>query len=326
MQRREFITLLGGGAVVWPLVARAQQSAMPVVGFLHGAAPGPFTRLVAAFRDGLKDNGYVEGQNVAIEFRWAGGEYDQLPALATDLIDRHVSVIAAIGPVASLAAKAATTTVPVVFTTNADPVKLGLVASLNDPGGNLTGINVFTGVMEGKRLGLLTEMLPRVSLIAVLVNPTNRQTETSAKEIQAAAAAAGRQVIILNANNERDIDAAFAGITERRAGALLVGNDIFFNSRRDQIVELAARYKLPAIYEFREFVDAGGLMSYGTNLTDIYHQAGNYVGKILKGTKPAELPVMQSTKFELVINLKTAKALGLALPSGLLSIVDDVIE
>jgi putative tryptophan/tyrosine transport system substrate-binding protein len=214
----------------------------------------------------------------------------------------------------------------VVFTTNADPVKLGLVASLNHPGGNVTGINVFTGVMEGKRLGLLTEMLPRVSLIAVLVNPTNRQTETSAKEIQAAAAAAGRQVIILDANNERDIDAAFAAITERRAGALLVGNDIFFNSRRDQIVDLAARYKLPAIYEFREFVDAGGLMSYGTNLTDIYKQAGNYVGKILKGTKPAELPVMQSTKFELIINLKTAKALGLALPSGLLSIVDDVIE
>src|SRR4029077_4110555 len=216
MQRRVFITLLGGGAVAWPLVAHAQQPPMPVVGFLHGASPGPFKRLVAAFRDGLKDNGFVDGQNLTVEFRWAEGQYDQLPALATDLVDRHVSVIAAIGPVASLAAKAATTTVPVVFTTNADPVKLGLVESLNRPGGNITGINVFTGVMEGKRLGFLTEMLPRVSLIAVLVNPTNRQTETSAKEIQAAAAAAGRQVIILTANNERDIDAAFAAIMEKR--------------------------------------------------------------------------------------------------------------
>ena len=263
---------------------------------------------------------------MAIEFRWAEGQYDQLPALASDLVDRHVSVIAAIGPVASLAAKAATTTVPVVFTTNADPVKLGLVASLNRPGGNITGINVFTGGMEGKRLGFLTEMLPGVSLIAVLVNPTNLQTEASVKEIQSVAATVGRQLIILSANNERDIDAAFGTITEKRAGALLVGNDIFFNSRRDQLVQLAAHNKLPAIYEFREFVDAGGLMSYGTNLTDIYRQAGNYVGKILKGTKPAELPVMQSTKFELVINLKTAKALGLTLPPGLLSIVDDVIE
>jgi putative tryptophan/tyrosine transport system substrate-binding protein len=326
MQRREFIRLLGGAAAAWPLAAHAQQPAIPVIGFLHGASPGPFTRLVAAFRDGLKDNGYVEGHDVTIEFRWAEGQYGRLPALATDLVDRHVSVIAAIGPAASLAAKAATTTVPVVFTTNDDPVKLGLVASLNRPGGNITGINVFTGVMEGKRLGFLTEMLPRVTLIAVLVNPTNLQTEASAKEIQTAAAAIGRQVIILNANNERDIDVAFAAIMERRAGALLVGNDIFFNSRRDQIVDLAARNKLPAIYEFREFVDAGGLMSYGTNLTDIYRQAGNYVGKILKGTKPTELPVMQSTKFELVINLKTAKALGLTLPSGLLSIVDDVIE
>jgi putative ABC transport system substrate-binding protein len=326
MRRREFITLIGGAVATWPFVAQAQQPAIPVIGFLHGASRGPFTRLVAAFRDGLKDNGYVEGHDVTIEFRWAEGQYDRLPALATDLVDRHVSVIAAIGPAASLAAKAATTTVPVVFTTNDDPVKLGLVASLNRPGGNITGINVFTGVMEGKRLGFLTEMLPRVTLIAVLVNPTNLQTEASAKEIQTAAAAIGRQVIILNANNERDIDAAFAAIMERRAGALLVGNDIFFNSRRDQIVDLAARNKLPAIYEFREFVDAGGLMSYGTNLTDIYRQAGNYVGKILKGTKPTELPVMQSTKFELVINLKTAKALGLTLPSGLLSIVDDVIE
>jgi putative ABC transport system substrate-binding protein len=288
MQRREINTLLGGGALVWPITARAQQAAMPVVGFLHGASPGPFRRLVAAFRDGLKDNGFVEGQNVTIEFRWAEGQYDQLPALASDLVDRHVSVIAAIGPVASLAAKAATTTVPVVFTTNADSVKLGLVASMNRPGGNITGINVFTGVMEGKRLGFLTEMLPGVSLIAVLVNPTNLQTEASVKEIQSVADAAGRQLVILSANNEQDIDAAFVAITEKRAGALLVGNDIFFNSRHDQLVHLAARNKLPAIYEFREFVDAGGLMSYGTNLTDIYRQAGNYVGKILKGTKPTE--------------------------------------
>jgi ABC-type uncharacterized transport system substrate-binding protein len=326
MKRREFITLLGNAAATWPMAAWAQQAEMPVVGFLHSASPGPFTRLLAAFRDGLKDNGYVEGSNVRIEFRWAEGQYDRLPALAADLIDRHVSVIAAFGPVASFVAKAATSTVPVVFTFNDDPVKSGLVASLNRPGGNVTGINVLTGELEGKRLGFLTEMVPHVTLIAVLVNPTNSQTELSAKEIQKAAAAIGRQVIMINAHNERDIDAAFAMIMEKRAGALLVGNDVFFNSRRDQIVTLAAHYKLPAIYEFREFAEAGGLMSYGTNLADVYSQAGNYVGKILKGAKPAELPVNQLTKFELVINLKVARTLGLTMPPGLISIVDDVIE
>ena len=326
MKRREFIRLLGSAAATWPMAAWAQQAEMPVVGFLHSASPGPFTRLVAAFRDGLKNNGYVEGDNVTIEFRWAEGQYDRLPALALDLVDRHVSVIAAIGPVASLVTKAVTSTVPVVFTSGDDPVKSGLVASLNRPGGNVTGINVLTGQLEGKRLGFLTEMVPNVALIAVLVNPTNSQTEASAKEIQTAAAVIGRQVIIINANNERNIDAAFAMIMEKRAGALLVANDVFFNSRRDQIVSLAARYKLPAIYEFREFAEAGGLMSYGTNLADIYSQAGNYVGKILKGTKPAELPVIQSSKFELVINLKAAKTLGLTMPPGLISIVDDVIE
>jgi putative ABC transport system substrate-binding protein len=325
VKRRQFITLLGGAAA-WPLAARAQQSAMPVIGFLHSASPGPFTRLLAAFRNGLNDNGYVEGRNVAIQFRWAEGQYDRLPALATDLVSRQVAVITAMGPPAALAAKAATTTIPVVFTTGDDPVKVGLVPSLNRPGGNVTGINVLTGVMEGKRLGLLTEMVPGVGLIAVMVNSTSPQTEVSAKEIQTAATAVGRQVIILNANNERSLDAAFTAIMERRAGALLVGSDIFFNSRRDQIVNLAARNKLPAIYEVREFVDAGGLMSYGTNLADIYRQAGNYTGKILKGAKPAELPIMQSTKFEFVINVKTAKELGIKISDNLLSLADEVIE
>lgn len=325
MRRRKFITLVGGAAA-WPVVARAQQPAIPVVGFLHGASPGPFTRLVASFRDGLKENGYVEGNNVTIQFRWAGGQYDRLPALAADLVDQQVAVIAAIGPPAALAAKAAAKTIPVVFTTGDDPVVVGLVASLNRPGGNVTGINVFTGVMEGKRLGLLAEIVPRVALIAVMINPTNPQAEASVKDIQTASAAIGRQVVILNANNERDIDAAFAAIKERRAGALLVASDIFFNSRRDQIVGLAARNKLPAIYEFREFVDAGGLTSYGTNLADIYREAGNYAGKILKGAKPAELPVMQSTKFEFVINLKTARSLGIDVPGAISARADEIIE
>ena len=325
MRRREFIALIGGTAVAWPLAALGQQT-MPVIGFLHSASPGPFTRLVDAFRKGLNENGYVEGRDVAIQFRWAEGQYDRLPALANDLVTRQVAVITAIGPPAALAAKAATTTIPVVFTTGDDPVKVGLVQSLNRPGGNVTGINVFTGVMEGKRLGLLTEIVPDVTLVAVMINPTSPDSETSVQDIQKSATAIGRQVIILRANNERDIDAAFSAIMERRAGALLVGNDIFFNSRRSQIVNLAARNKLPAIYEFREFVDAGGLMSYGTNLADIYRQAGDYTGKILKGTKPADLPVLQSTKFEFVINLKTAKDLGIKISDNVLSLADEVIE
>ena len=325
MRRREFIALIGGMAVAWPLAALGQQT-MPVIGFLHSAAPGPFTRLVDAFRKGLNENGYVEGRDVAIQFRWAEGQYDRLPALANDLVTRQVAVITAIGPPAALAAKAATTTIPVVFTTGDDPVKVGLVQSLNRPGGNVTGINVFTGVMEGKRLGLLTEIAPDVTLVAVLINPTSPDSEASVQDIQKSATAIGRQVIILRANNNRDIDAAFSAIMERRAGALLVGNDIFFNSRRSQIVNLAARNKLPAIYEFREFVDAGGLMSYGTNLADIYRQAGDYTGKILKGTKPADLPVLQSTKFEFVINLKTAKDLGIKISDNVLSLADEVIE
>jgi ABC-type uncharacterized transport system substrate-binding protein len=325
MRRREFIALIGGTAAAWPLAAFGQQT-MPVIGFLHSASPGPFTRLVDAFRKGLNENGYVEGRDVAIQFRWAEGQYDRLPALANDLVARQVAVITAIGPPAALVAKAATTTIPVVFTTGDDPVKVGLVQSLNRPGSNVTGINVFTGVMEGKRLGLLTEIVPDVTLVAVMINPTSPESEASAQDIQKSAAAIGRQVIILRANNERDIDAAFTAIMERRAGALLVGNDIFFNSRRSQIVNLAARNKLPAIYEFREFVDAGGLMSYGTNLADIYRQAGDYTGKILKGTKPADLPVLQLTKFEFVINLKTAKDLGIKISDNVLSLADEVIE
>ena len=325
MRRREFIALVGGTVVAWPLAALGQQT-MPVIGFLHSASPGPFTRLVDAFRKGLNENGYVEGRDVAIQFRWAEGQYDHLPALANDLVTRQVAVITAIGPAAALAAKAATKTIPVVFTTGDDPVKVGLVQSLNRPGSNVTGINIFTGVMEGKRLGLLTEIIPDVTLVAVMINPTSPELEASAQDIQKSAAAIGRQVIILRANNERDIDAAFTAIMERRAGALLVGNDIFFNSRRSQIVNLAARNKLPAIYEFREFVDAGGLMSYGTSLADIYRQAGDYTGKILKGTNPSDLPVLQLTKFEFVINLKTAKDLGIKISDNVLSLADEVIE
>ena len=327
MRRREFISLLGGGAAAaWPLAALGQQNEVPVIGFLHSASPGPFARLVDAFRKGLSENGYVEGRNVAIQFSWAEGQYDRLPALANDLVTRQVAVITAFGPPAALAAKAATTTIPVVFTSGDDPVKVGLVQSLNRPGGNVTGVNVLTGAMEGKRLGLLMEMVPDVALIAVMINPNSPESETSVREIQQSAAAIGRQVTILKANNERDIDAAFTAIAEHRAGALLVGNDIFFNSRRNQIVNLAARNKIPAIYEFREFVDAGGLMSYGTNLADIYRQAGDYTGKILKGAKPSDLPIMQVTKFEFVINLKTAKTLGIKISDNVLSLADEVIE
>jgi putative ABC transport system substrate-binding protein len=329
MQRREFITLLGGAAVTWPLAARAQQTAMPVIGFLD---PRSLHYTLAdqqrAFRQGLKDAGYVEGENVVIEYRWAEGQIDRLPALAAELVRRRVAVITTGGgPAAALAAKAATTTIPIVFVVGEDPVKLGLVASLARPGGNLTGINLVIGELTAKRLGLLRELVPGAARVAVLVNPANTaNAETTLRDVEPAARAMELQIQILKASTSREIEAAFATFVGERPDALFVGNDAFLISRRVQLVHLATRHAIPATYTARDFAEVGGLMSYGSNITDAYRQIGVYAGRILKGAKPAELPVVQSTKFELVINLPTARMLGLTVPDKLLAAADEVIE
>src|SRR5262245_45279383 len=325
MRRRDFITLLGGAAAALPLPALAQQK-LPVIGFLNSGSPGAFGHFVSAFRQGLGEVGYVEHRNVGIEYRWAEGRVDQLPALARELVRAQVAVICAGGPPSAVAAKAATTTIPIVFTSGEDPVKLGLVASYNRPGGNVTGVALLIDVLGAKRLGLLREIVPAATLIAVLLNPTWPTFDTQLQDVQEAARAVGQQIHVLHANTEREIDAAFDTVKEVRASAMMVGPSTFFTVRRDQIVGLAARDALPTIYGQREFMAAGGLMSYGTSFTDAYRQAGVYSGKILGGARPAELPVVQSAKFELLINLKVAKSLGLTIPAGVLAIADEVIE
>ena len=322
MRRREFITLLGGMAA-WPLVADAQQPTMPLVGFLRSTSLADATHLVTGFRQGLKEAGFVEGQNVAVEYRSAEGQNDRLPTLVADLIRRQVAVIVG-NSIAALAAKAATTTVPIVFGIGEDPVKYGLVSVFNRPGGNITGV-VFFAALAAKRLELLRQLVPKATTIAVLVSP-DPDTEAERREVEAAAQATGQQVIVLYVSSDRDIDAAFATIIKRGAGALLSLGGAFFNSRRERLVALAARHALPVTYPWREATAAGGLMSYGTSITDAYRQVGIYVGRILKGEKPGDLPVVQPTKFELVINLATAKALGLDVPPTLLAIADEVIE
>jgi putative ABC transport system substrate-binding protein len=328
MRRRDFISLLGGGAAVaWPLAARAQQPAMPVVGFIRDGSADTSTRFAAAFRKGLNETGYVEGQNVTVEYHWLEGQYDRLPALLADLVHRQVALIATPGDVPTLAAKAATATIPIVFGTGNDPVKLGFVASLARPGGNATGINFFTSEVVAKRLRLLHELVPKAVRIAVLVNSGNASVaESTLREVQEAAPTIGLQVQILNISTIGQIDAAFANLARERVDALFVAPDAFFLSRRVQPVTLTARDRIPAAYALREFVEAGGLMSYGTDIANMFHQVGVYTGSILKGAKPANLPVLQSTKFEFVINLNTARALGIEVPPGVLSIADEVIE
>ena len=326
MKRREFISLLGGTALAWPLVARAQQSAMPVIGFLDTRSPDGMTDRLRAFREGLKDSGYVERENVAIEYRWAENQLDRLPELAAELVRRQVAVIAATSTYSAFAVNAATTTTPIVFLVGEDPVRLGLVASLARPGGNLTGINNFTGELTVKRLELLREMVPGAARIAVLVNPANIAIETTLRDVQSAARDMGLQIQVLKASTSREIDAAFATFVRERPDAVFVGLDVFFISRRAQLVNLASRHALPATYPLREFAEVGGLMSYGTNIADTFRHIGVYAGRILKGAKPADLPVVQSTKFELVINAWSARMLGLTVPTTLLASADEVIE
>jgi putative tryptophan/tyrosine transport system substrate-binding protein len=328
MQRREFITLLGGAAATWPLTARAQQrpTGLPVIGFFSAGSPGPFNDRITAFRDGLRRAGFVEGRNVAIEFRWTESGYDQLPALAAELVDRRVDVLVTGNGV--VAAKSATTSIPLVCLFPSDPVKSGLVASLNKPGSNLTGVSMFAFSLGPKRFELLHEVVPNAKLIAVLANPSQPDpgSKTDTSEVASAARAVGQQVTILNASGENDFEPAFAAILRQGAGGLIVMSDPYFNNRREQLVELAARHAIPAIYEWRETAVAGGLMTYGSSLIDAFRHLGTYTGLVLSGAKPADLPVMQTIKVELVLNLKTAKTLGLTFPLPLLARADEVIE
>ncbi len=325
MRRRDFIKLLGGAATAWPFVACAQQSTVPVIGFLNGSSPDGYAPMVTAFRQGLKEVGYIDGQNVAIEYRWAEGHYDRLPAMAADLIHRQVSVIAANTP-ANLIAKNATSMVPIVFTTSSDPVSVGLVPSLNKPGGNVTGISQLNVEVAPKRLELAHELMPAATAVALLINPTNPQDATIVNAVQAAAISLGLQLQILRASTDAEIEEAFASFSEQKAGVLTIGTDAFFNGRTERLAKLAARYSVPAIYQYEEFTAAGGLISYGGSVQDSYHLAGVYTGRILKGEKPADLPVQQSTKVQLIVNLKTAKALNITVPLSLLGRADQVIE
>jgi putative tryptophan/tyrosine transport system substrate-binding protein len=327
MRRREFVTLLGGAAAAWPLVARAQQPAMPAIGFLSSRSPEDSAHLVAAFRRGLAEGAFVEGQNVAIEFRWARGQYDLLPAMAADLVSRRVNVLTtAGGEPSALAAKRATSTIPIVFGLGSDPISIGLVESWNRPGGNATGVTLLTRLMEPKRLGLLRDLVPGVPLIGVLLNPSFPSTERQLQDIEEAARSIDQRIVVAKASTDAELDAAFAALFKEGVGALLVCADPYFDTRRDRIVGFAQRQRLPAIYQFREYAVAGGLLSYGVSITDAYQQYGVYTANILKGAKPADLPVLQPTKFELVINLKTAKTLGIKISDNLLSLADEVIE
>jgi putative ABC transport system substrate-binding protein len=326
MKRREFITLLGG-ALIWPLAARAQQPSMPVIGFLSARSPDDTPHLVVAFQKGLGEGGFVEGQNVIIEYRWALGQHDRLPALAVELVGKPVAVLVSTGgESAALAGKAATSTIPIAFIIGGDPVKVGLAASYNRPGGNATGISILTAMLDPKRLGILHQLVPQAPTIAVLLNPNFPLYESQLRNVQEAARNVGLQIHALRASADHEIDAAFETVAQQRIAALIVAADPFFDTRRNKLVALAASHAVPTMYHFREFVSAGGLMSYGVEITDVWRQLGLYTARILKGAKPAELPVLQPTKFEFVINLNTTRALGLSFPPGLLAIADEVIE